>query len=58
MPNTVKIKVWWIEHDEDGTIYLGPYLSEWEANERNYKNIHGWGRVYQEVEEAFLAEDK
>jgi len=56
MTNTVKIKVWMIEHDVDGRVYFGPFLSEAEANEHNFENIHGWGIVYEDVEEAILAE--
>lgn len=57
MPKIVKIKVWMIQHDEDGVVYYGPYFSEEEAKAHNYKNIHGWGKIYQETEEAILADD-
>ncbi len=57
MLNTVRIKAWYIEHDVDGRVYLGPYFTEKEAKEHNFENIHGWGRIYIDIEEAILADD-
>ena len=56
MSSTALIKIWWIEHDVDGQVYLGPYFTELEARANNFENIHGWGSIYPETQEAILAE--
>ena len=56
MPSTVEIKIWMIEHDVDGRVYLGPYFTEQEANENNFQNIHGWGKVYEDTQKAELCQ--